>query len=205
VGLSGWQTVAITIGASGVTALAALLVAQLTGKQGREQLDRQLEHEREQQVRRLAHERSEQWTDRLVRAADDFSTGVEQATLGIRDVISAVAEKGDVDAASAEAKRRLHEAVARVARIRLLFGDDSPAVTPAGNLLVELDIARGAATKTDATFAWEKLDKVYRLHEDFRAAAREMIASPRWSVGKSLEARYDVAGIDASSGPLVQG
>jgi gas vesicle protein len=178
VGLSGWQTVAITIGASGVTALAALLVAQLTGKQGREQLERQLEHEREQQVRRLAHERSEQWTDRLVRAADDFSTGVEQATLGIRDVISAVADKGDVDAASAEAKRRLHEAVARVARIRLLFGDDSPAVTPAGNLLVELDIARGAATKTDGTFAWEKLDKVYRLHEEFRAAAREMIAGP---------------------------
>lgn len=177
--LSGWQTVAITLGGGSVGAAAALLATGITGRQGRKQLERRLEHEREQQVRQLAHERAERWRDLLVRAADDFSTGVEQAILGVRDVISTVSDKGDVDAATAEAKRRVHEAVARFARIRLLFGDDSDAVAPIENLLVELDLARGAAAKTDPTFAWQKLDKVYRLHEQFRVAAREMISSPR--------------------------
>lgn len=192
--LSGWQTVAITLGGGGIGAGAALLAAGITGRQGRKQLDRRLDHERDQQVRQLEHERAERWRDLLIRAADDFSTSVEQAILGVRDVISAVADKGDVEAASAEAKRRLHEAVARVARVRLLFGEDSPAVAPAADLLVEIDIARGAAAKTDATFAWQKLERIYGLHDRFRSAAREMIASPRWSVGKSLDARYRVAG-----------
>jgi hypothetical protein len=78
--LSGWQTVAVSLGASGITALAAFLVAEVTGRHGRAELDSRLEHERAQQERQLEHERAEQWRDRLVRAADDFSTGAGAAS-----------------------------------------------------------------------------------------------------------------------------
>src|SRR5204863_245437 len=111
------------------------------------------EHERQRQERQLEHERSEQWVERLVRAADDFSTGVEQAILGVRDVISAVTDQtGDVDQASLEAKRRVHEAIARVGRIKLLFKADSRPAQIAADLLPELDVARQAAEKPDSTF-----------------------------------------------------
>lgn len=205
--LSGWQTVAISLSGGAVTGTAALAGAWLRGRQDRTQLDRRLEHERElqtrqlehrrdEQLRQLEHDRAEQWRDSFVRAADDFATGVDQAILGVRDVIAAVADRGDVDAAAAEAKRRSHEAVARMARIRLLFGADSPTVAPAMDLLSEIEIARAAAGKPDATFAWQKLEKVYALRSEFEHAALEMIKSPRWRVSASLAMPFDVATAD---------
>jgi hypothetical protein len=147
-------------------------------------------HDREMQEARPAHEREAEWRQRLVFAAEDFSIGVEQAILSVRDVISAVSGRDDVESAVKEAKRRLHEVVARFARIKLLFGERATATAPAVDLLVELDLARNAAAKADATFAWEKLEKVYMLHTDFNSAAFEMISSPRWAVGRSLEMPY---------------
>jgi hypothetical protein len=194
--LSGWQTVAITLGASGITAFVALFVAWLRGGQEREQLDRRLEHERRQQTEQRAHERTEQWRERLVREAADFSTGVEQAILGVRDVINAVTDGGDVAAASIEAKRRLHEAIARIARIKLLFGEDSDTALVAKNILPELDVARGLAERPDDG-AWQKLETIYGLHRDFNEAAFEMISSPKWRVGSSLRVPYR---IDAPAG-----
>jgi hypothetical protein len=134
-------------------------------------------HETAQQERHLEHDRSEQWVDRLVRAADDFSTGIEQAILGVRDVIAAVAEKGDVEAAKAEAKRRVHEAVARVARIELLFGEDTEPARIAKDLLPEIDVARAAADRTDPGLAWETLEKIYGLHAQLNRETLEVIRS----------------------------
>jgi hypothetical protein len=50
-------------------------------------------------------------------------------------------------------------------------------VQPATDLLGELDIARGAATNKDPTFAWDKLEKVYKLRDEFNVAAIEAIAA----------------------------
>jgi hypothetical protein len=176
--LSGWQTVVISLGGGAVTGAAALLVAWVTGRHGRKQLDRRLQHERVEQERQREHERSEQWTDRRVRAADDFATGVEQAILGVRDVMAAVRDKRDVEPVAAEAKRRLHEAVARIARVKLLFGGDEKVTRPAENLLGELDLARGAAMSADPTFAWEKLEKVYGWRDEFQSAAIDALRQP---------------------------
>lgn len=186
--LTGWQTVAISLGGGGVTGAAAFAVAVVTGKQGRKQLERRIEHESDQQTERLrydreehesqlGHERSEAWTDRLVRAADDFATGVEQGILGVRDVITVVGQNRDREPVVEEAKRRLHEAVARTARVRLLFRDDAAVLQPATDMLAELDLARGAATNRDPTFAWQKLEKVYALRDEFNAAAIKAIAA----------------------------
>jgi hypothetical protein len=124
------------------------------------------------------HERSERWVDRFVRAADDFSTGIEQAILGVRDVIHAVNDGGDVDSARVEAKRRLDEAIARIARIKLLFGEDSDAARVARDILPELDVARGLAERPNGG-AWEKLATVYALHREFNAVAFQAISSPK--------------------------
>jgi hypothetical protein len=159
------------------------------------------EHERERQERQLQHERNEQWVERLVRAAEDFSTGVEQAVLGIRNVIATVSDNGNVDQADAEAKRRVEEAVARVARIKLLFKADSRPAQIAADLLPELDVARAAATRTD-TLVWDKLSSVYNLHADFMEAAFDIISSPRWSVGKDLTTRYRVESDDTPAARL---
>jgi hypothetical protein len=158
--LTGWQTVSVALGGGAVTGTAAILVALVSARQARKQLDRRLEHDR-----------TERWRDLRMRASEDFSTGLEQAILGVRDVIAAVSDKGDVDAAAAEAKRRLDEAVARAPRIRLVFPAHGVTST-AGDALAELDLARAAAARPDPTFAWEKLEKVYKLRDKLNAAIR---------------------------------
>lgn len=108
-------------------------------------------------------------------------------------MFDAISNEGDVDAAREEAKRRLHEVVARLARIKLLFGEDAEAVTVAREILAELDFVR-RVTHSDPTVGWRKLQKIYGLHAAFNAAAFEMISSPRWRVSSELEVRYRVAG-----------
>ena len=132
------------------------------------------DHEREQQRRQLQYDTDEEWRDRRIRAADDFSTGVEQAILGVRNLIDVVAEPGGIGGANAEVGRLVFEAVARLARIKLLFGEESDPVLVAKNLLAELDVARRLAAdpKQDS---WEALNKVYLHHKTFNTAALKMI------------------------------
>ena len=158
--LSGWQTVLIALGGGLITGAAALLVAFVSGKQAGKQLERRLEHDRHQQ-----------WTDRRFRAGADFATGVDQAIPAVRLVIAVVREKQDVDPVAAEAHRLVHEGVARLARIRLLFGQDTAVTRPAEKLLDELELARDAAADPDPSFALAKLDEVYRLRDEFQAEA----------------------------------
>ena len=169
--LSGWQTVLIALGGGFITGAAALLVAFVSGKQAGKQLERRLEHERQQQAERLDYERDERWTERHIRAADDFATGVDQAIIGVRAVIAVVRKGQDADPVAAEAHRVVHEAVARLARIRLLFGQSTVVTRPAEDLLVELELARAAAVDPDRSSAWSQLQKVYRLRDEFQAEA----------------------------------
>jgi hypothetical protein len=81
--LSGWQTAAITLGASGITAFVALFGAWLRGGQEQEQLDRRFEHERGLQTEQLAHERTEQWRERLVQEWGRIGTDTEQSELSV--------------------------------------------------------------------------------------------------------------------------
>jgi beta-phosphoglucomutase-like phosphatase (HAD superfamily) len=173
--ISWWATVLLALITASAGVVGGVAVTEKRIRFDRDENAKNREHEKEQQRQQLEHERSEQWVDRLIRAADDFSTGVEPAILGVRDVISVVSGKGDVAAAAVEAKRRNHEAVARVARIKLLFGENSDAANVARDLLPELEVARSAAERPDPTFAWEKLEKVYALYVN--VTAREMISS----------------------------
>lgn len=188
--LPAWATVVVSLGGAFAVAAASVGVTWL-----------RIRFDREQQRERLAHEREAAWRDRMVAAAADYSTGVEQAILGVRNVITAVYEKQDVEPVVQEAKRLLHEAVARLARVKLLFGQDAEATKAAGDLLPELDLARGAATKLDPTFAWQKLEKVYALHKEFNTAALTTIRQPHWIARADLRAEYRIEGAAASGRP----
>jgi hypothetical protein len=181
--LSGWQTVAISLGASTLTGAAALLGAWIRGRQDRAQLDRRLEHERTQQERQLEHERAEQWRDRLVRAADDFSTGAQQALLAVHQALQAVSgARGDPHATVAEADRVVGEAIARVGHVKLLFGEGSEPANRAEDLVRQLEhtltYARDGKETIEAwdRLAWNQLDKAYAKHRDFNRDALEMIS-----------------------------
>jgi len=196
--LPAWATVSIAAISALAGIIGGVLVTVIRNRSEQRENEATRRHEREQQEARLAHERTEQWSERLVRAADDFSTGVEQTILGLRDVFTAIGDEGDVDAARAEAKRRLHETVARLARIKLLFGEDAEAVTIARDILGELDyVHRATQEADDPTLAWQHLEKVYGLHASFHAAAFEMISSPRWRVGRDVKLTSRGAGTAA--------
>jgi hypothetical protein len=199
--LPTWATVALALGGSAITGGVAMVAVWIRGR-----IDRALERERrahdeEQQIRRLAHEREEQWRERLVRAADDFSTAVSQALLGVHDAIAD--DEGNRTAAVDEADRRVGEAIARVGRVRLLFGEDTEVAAAANALLPQLSTALShvrpsIAPVPDASGAWKAIEKAYDQHKTFNRAALDMIGSPRWPVGKSVEMPYRV---DASTGP----
>lgn len=182
--LPAWATVAIALGAAGITAVAALGATWLRIRfEGSQEAARRV-HDRDQQEARLENEREEAWRDRMVRAADDFSTGVEQALLAVNDAISAVTNRGDRQATVQEAHRTIREAVVRVGRIRLLFGEESKAVGIARDLLPELRLALSqveggeAEVRGRVPHAWKTLEKAYDHHRDFNRAAREAIMAP---------------------------
>jgi hypothetical protein len=192
--LPAWATVVLSLVSALAGVAGGIVITWMRIGFDRTQATEAHEHERQRQETQLAHEREAEWRERLVFAAVDFSIGVEHAILGVREVISAVRDKRELEPFVVEAKRVLHEAVARVARIKLLFGDGSDSTRLAKDLLPELDLARGAASNPDPTFAWEKLAEVYRLHEQFNTAAFEMISNQRWRVGRNLTMRYRVEG-----------
>jgi hypothetical protein len=140
------------------------------------------------------HERAEAWRDRLVPAADDFATGVLQAILAVRDTIGVVHDKvsdqdlevdpdkrvvsildlPEVQESHAELARRIDEVHARLARVQLLFGVQSPAGKAAGECILALRRA-GRHLSDWPQPEWEEatrvLDEVRVLHEAFAEAA----------------------------------
>jgi hypothetical protein len=185
--LPAWATVAISLGGAIVVALSNALVTQL-----------RIRFERDQQHGRLKHERETEWRERLVFAAADFATGVEQAILGLRNVMAASAtNKPEVEPLADEAKRLVQEAMARMARIKLLFGEDAQATKLASALVEELAFALQSVRHGDLGSAKSKLEKAREQYRAFNAAALEMLLNPRWAVGANLQVQYDIAGAES--------
>jgi hypothetical protein len=185
--LSGWQTVLITLGASALTGAAALIVSWVNGRQETARLDRQLDHERDQQSERIQHERDEQWRDRLTDAAADFSTGVQQALLRVHEAIQVVGappieshsvREARAEAAIGEAERTIGEAIARVARVTLVFGEVSSAAGLAEDVVRQLEATLNEVKPSpgrNTAAAWHGLSEAYELHKRFNQAARNAI------------------------------
>ena len=107
--LPAWATITLSI----VSALAGIVggvaVTQVRIWFDREQAAATRDHERRQQEVRLAHEREEQWRDRLVDAAAEFSTGAQQALLRVHEAIQAAGQVGEQQRAVGEARRVIEE------------------------------------------------------------------------------------------------
>jgi hypothetical protein len=118
--LSGWQTVAISIAASAITGLTALLVALVRGRQERGQLGERLAHEREQQL-----------VERQLLVTADFSAAIDQTHRKCRiclDTRTRLAREDPWPAQVLEESRQLVEELRpQLSVISLLFGPGSPA------------------------------------------------------------------------------
>ena len=141
-------------------------------------------HERELQERRLDHERAEQWRDRRVRAADDFSTGVQQAMLRLHEAYQAASVAANEGAFSlkgvsvgslAEAQRVNGEAIARVGRIKLVFGENSEPADLAEKLVRLLEVVLTRLKGMEVPEAQRAIEKAYQLQTKFNRAALDVI------------------------------
>jgi hypothetical protein len=83
----------------------------------------------------------------MMRDAEDFVTGVQQAVMALRDAIGApertFSDISVIPKALPEVDRRIAEAGARSARVHLHFGPDSQAATAADAAIAELRTAAG--------------------------------------------------------------
>jgi hypothetical protein len=90
------------------------------------------------------HERTERLRDRLLVAADDLATGLAQAILNVRHNLNALEDHLTMGArptdegSLAESRRTIDEAIARVARVELLYGIESPTAKSANATVVAL-------------------------------------------------------------------
>ena len=105
--LPAWATVAIALGGSFLTAVASIGVAYLTKK----------------------HESVAEWRKLMVEVGEDFSTGVGQATRGVRETLRVVQEREGLMPRETvdEAARLVDVANDRLARVLLLYGTSTKA------------------------------------------------------------------------------
>jgi hypothetical protein len=148
---------------------------------------------------RIRHERDEAFRDRQINAADDFSTGLQQALLVLRDAYSTSVRHGFYDderhlltrdpstdqvlariaAALERAEKTIAEVHARHARIALLFGIYTPSTRAGGFALTELD------TALDSLAGWPRpdLDRYHEYehaaNEDYRSFNERALADMR--------------------------
>jgi hypothetical protein len=192
--LPAWATVAIAAisGAAGIA--GGVIATWMRISFDRSENVRTREHEREQQTRQLEHDSAEEWRDRRIRAADDFSTGIEQATLSIRSLIGTDPVYGNIASASERATHLVEETVARLARIKLLFGEESEAARVGKDVVAELDLVRKLAVDPRREGTWEALAKVYALHASFNDEVLAVVhrapsESPSAALGSSRPPR----------------
>jgi hypothetical protein len=149
-------------------------------------------------VMQSRHERAEAWRDRLVPAADDLATGILQAILAVRDAVGvahgaesdqdlevepdkkvpSILDLPEVQEANAELERRVDEAHARLARVQLLFGVQSPAETAAADCVRALRKAQMHLRdwpKPEWRAADMTLEEITVHHEAFASAALDAI------------------------------
>jgi hypothetical protein len=201
-----WLTVVIAVISALTGIVGGVAVTLIRIRFDGDENQKTRDNDRERQERQLEHERSEQWVERLVRAADDFSTGISQALLGVHDAIAAVQNNGDRGKTQVEADRVIGEAIARVGRIKLLFGEESEPSQIASALLPQLSVALGfvkgggAEVHARVPEAWKAIEKAYAQQRDFNKAALEMIHKPIWRVGANV-GRASSRRVDPSSRP----
>jgi hypothetical protein len=152
--------------------------------------------------RQLRHQEEEQMRTLMLAAADDFATGILQAQLALQEVVN----PGEMAMAlvlfkkKAEIKQRVDESFARLARVMLLFGDN----TPAGKA------ARRAAESQGAVLAnleeGEEADEL-QASIDFRNGAGYLaifVAEARKAARKPLDDLTE-APEDSGKGPADSG
>lgn len=104
--LPAWATVLIALGSA---ALTGVIAAWLTTRI------------------RNQHEREERLRERMLVAADDFVTGVQQAHRSLWEVLAAEEQGSTVDERLPAASELVEAAHDRLARVKLLFGTETPA------------------------------------------------------------------------------
>src|SRR6266496_3101532 len=103
--LPAWATVLVAIAGAAVTGVfTGLLTTRL----------------------RIRHEREERLRERMLTAADDFVTGAHQAHRGLWEVLSAEEQASTVADRLPAASELVKVAHDRLARVKLLFGTDTP-------------------------------------------------------------------------------
>jgi len=132
---------------------------------------------------RIGHERQERLRERMLTAADDFAIGVQQAGMALREARS---HEGDVHPAgtvlptTAEARRCVGEVEARLARIRLLFGEFTAACDAAERVDEGLEVQIEALQPRWLTPTEEQLEQAMEdTWEGLRAFNREALRALR--------------------------
>jgi hypothetical protein len=153
----------------------------------------------------VRHQRTEGIRDRMLTAADEFSTGMGQALMAARDVSAKAEDALNVDGslkrasdAVEEARRCVDEAEARTGRVALLFGVESPT-----NGMAVLAVARLRGYLSDyddwppgdvATGGLKDADEAHILFNDRARRAIERYGSlmPRLRRRKSTSSQADL-------------
>jgi hypothetical protein len=146
------------------------------------------------------HQRAEAWRDRLVRAADEFGTGVLEAIMSLRDANLAIdgviaeqesgarpagippSEVDEAKAALVELDRRVDDAHARFARLQILFGVAAESTRAGESAIVALRSGSGALWEwpfPDQSAANSRLDEAHESLQRFATSARAAIESGR--------------------------
>jgi hypothetical protein len=125
----------------------------------------------------------------MIAAADDLATGLSQAVLQVRHALTDLeahltfGERPTGEGDLIEARRLIDEAIARLARVELLFGLTSPTAVAANTAVVSLrdavDSLHSSAPDPTATLdtGWESFGKAAVAYREFSGAAREATTS----------------------------
>ena len=123
-----WATVVIALGASAIGALAGIFGAYISLRIARLSLD---------------HQASEAWRTRRLEAAEDFSASWTAEISGVGLIRGLIAAHDDPANAVETVREKHAEGGAKLMRVGLLFGADSPAREAGRQALSQLNQATG--------------------------------------------------------------
>jgi hypothetical protein len=165
--LPAWATVLVAIAGAAVTGvIAGLLTTRL----------------------RIQHEREERLRERMLTAADDFVTGAQQAHRGLWETMAAEEQGSTVAERLPAASELVKVAHDRLARVKLLFGTDTPAGQAAEATNNELWNYRSALEQeppASGLAAKANREATAQLNR-FTALARAALEEP-WRLGENLD------------------
>lgn len=151
--MPAWATVAITLGASGITGIVGLLSGSLQS----------------------SRERQEAWRRNLVEIADAYAIHFTEAVPKVRDGISELAAGFDDGPMRGQAGLLVDHLGKHAMRVQLYFGDESDVAVHSGRALVGL---RKAVTARDPVEASKELEDAFALEQRFMRAANRAVPTP---------------------------